>query len=301
MTNDTSTPPRLYAPLLFPYFAPATILPAPLPTVADILRSDDLYPCIFPDRHIRRVGHHFMVKHGRITLDEAETMYLVAQQCDEADLLVPRLYAAFRDEHTGSNFIIMEYIRGRPLDGIWDELGAEGRARVAGELRGAFDALRGVPSPGYYGRLGGRPYADIFLGSDALPCGPFETEAELNEAFCTRYDALHPELAAGRGAFYREKVFGVVMRGHGAVLTHGDFQAKNVLVREGDGRPCVIDWECAGWYPCYWEYANALWTSRRWGDDWFRFVGEVLDEHVVEFKCVENLLGDLLDAPQPGV
>lgn len=299
--------PRLYAPLIFPYFAPAAKLPAPLPTVAEILTSEDLFPCIFHDRHIRRVGQHFVVKHGQIKLDEAESMHFVAEQCGDR-VLVPRLYAAFRDEETSSSFIVMEYVQGRPLESLWDELGEDGRARVAAQLRTAFDALRGVPSPGYYGRAGGRPFDDIFLGSDgdgdddgALPRGPFETEAELNEALCLRYASLHPGLAAGRGAFYRERVLPAVMRGHRPVLTHGDLQAKNVLVRGADGRPCLIDWECSAWYPSYWEYTNALWTSRRWGDDWFRFLGQFLDEHVVEFKCVENLLGDLLDAPQPGV
>lgn len=173
--------------------------------------------------------------------------------------------------------------------------------RVAQQLKTSFDALRQIPSQGYYGKLGAQSYDDIFLGSTTLPCGPFQTEHDLNDAFYRRYISLHPELAPGRGTFYRDCVFATVMRGHAPVFTHGDLQAKNILLRASDGLPVLIDWECAAWYPSYWEYTNALWTSRRWGDDWFRFLGGVLEEHVIEFQCMENLLSDLLDKPQPGV
>lgn len=201
----------------------------------------------------------------------------------------------------------MEYIPGQTLETLWDDLGKDSRARICQYLKAYFDALRQIPSQEgnncyyYYGKLGSQPYDDIFLGSATLPCGPFQTEHDLNEAFHQRYVSLHPELAPGKGAFYRDCVFPAVLRGHAPVFTHGDLQAKNILVRAVDGRPVLLDWECAAWYPSYWEYTNALWTSRRWGDDWFRFVGGFLEEYVVEFKCMENLLSDLLDKPQPGV
>lgn len=286
--------------LSFPFSASAETLPASLPTVAEILASkDDLLPCIFDKRHIRRVGEHFCVKHGDVKLDEADNMHFVAQH-SRGRMLVPRLYAAFHDEDTNSNFIIMEYIPGQSLEALWKDLDEQGRTRVARQLKESLDTLRQIPSHGYYGRLGRRPFDDIFLGSDTLPCGPFETEAEMNEAFYQRYMSLHPDLTLGRGAFYRDCVFPTVMKGHSPVFTHGDLQAKNILI-SADGMPYIIDWECSGFYPSYWEYTNALWTSRRWSDDWFRFLGGFLDEHVVEFKCMENLLGDLLRAPQPGI
>ncbi|KAF3770758.1 kinase-like protein [Cryphonectria parasitica EP155] len=288
-------PPRL----TYPYYAPAETLPAPLPTVPEILASEEVFPCIFQKRTIRKVGDHFIVKHGDIKLDEADNMHLVAWSCGDR-VLVPKLYAAFHDEDTGANFIVMEYVHGKSMESLWTELGPVGRHRVATKLRKQFQSLRDMPAEGYYGRHGRRPYDDIFLGSDTLPCGPFPSEFLLNQAFFRRYVFLHPEVAEGRGTFYRDRVFPMVMTGHKPVFTHGDLQAKNILVRDSDGAPVLIDWECAAWYPEYWEYTNALWTSRRWGDDWFRFVGLCLKEYVVEFKCMENLLDDLLDAPRPG-
>lgn len=287
-----------YIPLTFPFVAAE--LPAPLPTMQEIFASDDVLPCIFNKRSIRRVGQHFIVKHGEIKLDEAENMHFVAEHTN-GKVLVPKLYAAFHDDKTDSNFIIMELVQGKSLEELWGELGADGRTRVAESLKEMFGAIRTIPSQGYYGRLANRAFDDIFLGSDTLPCGPFDTEAELNDAFLERYKSLHPELSPGRGEFYRHVVFPAIMKGHKPVFTHGDLQAKNIIIRSGDGKPCIIDWECSAWYPSYWEYTNSLWTSRRWSDDWFRFVGEFLDTYVVEFKCMETLLGDLLDAAQPGV
>ncbi|PSR94349.1 kinase-like domain-containing protein [Coniella lustricola] len=357
--------------LTFPYFAQAATLPAPLPTMAEILAAKDVFPCIFRKRCIRRVGEHYIVKYGEISLDEAENMHFVAENCgpdaarimqaategvDNSDggngtakaddaavvgMIVPKLYAAFHDTETNSNFIIMEYVPGKSLEEAWNTLGRAGRARITKHLNAQFAAVRNIAPDvedangcntedykhkhnhkhgghhnynangntnardAYYGRLGRRPYNDIFLGSSTLPCGPFNHESQLNEAFYQRYASLHPDLATGRGAFYRERVFPKILKGHPPVFTHGDLQAKNILVREADGLPVVVDWECAAWYPSYWEYTNALWTSRRWGDEWWGFVGDVLGggegEFVVEFKCVENLMGDLLDETQPGV
>lgn len=287
-----------YAPLTFPFVAAE--LPAPLPTIPEILASDDIFPCIFNKRSIRRVGQHFIVKHGEIKLDEAENMHFVTEHSN-GKILVPKLYAAFHNDETNSNFIIMELVKGQSLEEMWDELGRDGRTRVAESLKQMFGTMRNIPSQGYYGRLAHRPFDDIFIGSNTLACGPFATEAELNDAFFQRYKSLHTELSPGRGEFYRDVVFPTVMKGHEPVFTHGDLQAKNIIIRSEDGKPCIIDWECSAWYPSYWEYTNSLWTSRRWSDDWFRFLGEFLDTYVVEFNSMENLLGDLLDAPQPGV
>lgn len=268
-------------------------------------------------------------------------------------IVVPQLYAAFHDEQTGHNFIIMEYIPGATLQSLWHELGQDGRQRVAQQLKPSLDALRQIPSPGYYGKLRAQPYDDIFLGafssSPSSPAtttmtattttttstsGPFPTEDAFHDALYRRYVSLHPAQAPGRGAFYRDCVFATVLpprreprdssggssshyphdHSHShphphphphpharAVFTHGDLQAKNILLRAADGVPVLLDWECAGWYPSYWEYTNALWTSRRWDDDWFRFVGGAVEAHVLAFVCLENLLGDLLDRPPPGV
>lgn len=60
--------------MAFPFFPSKDTLPALLPTMAQILASKDLFPCIFEKRYICRVGEHFLVKYGAVKLDEAENM-----------------------------------------------------------------------------------------------------------------------------------------------------------------------------------------------------------------------------------
>ena len=59
------------------------------------------------------------------------------------------------------------------------------------------------------------------------------------------------------------------------VFTHGDVSLSNILVREGKVVG-IVDWEMAGWYPCYWEYTTAINTHYIKG--WREEVGKFLDE-----------------------
>lgn len=93
-----------------PYFAPPDQLPAPLPTVAEILASTQFMTKFQGDRHpnVVRVGEHFVVKFGpQIRLQEGENMLFVQQA---TSLSVPKVYALFHDEATGNNFIVQEYV-----------------------------------------------------------------------------------------------------------------------------------------------------------------------------------------------
>ncbi|RMZ69059.1 kinase-like domain [Pyrenophora seminiperda CCB06] len=59
---------------------------------------------------------------------------------------------------------------------------------------------------------------------------------------------------------------------HDIVFTHADLNMRNILV-DNDGRISgIVDWECAGWYPEYWEYSKAHFGARytvRWTADVF--------------------------------
>lgn len=92
-----------------PYFASPDCLPAPLPTVADILASRDIFPS-FGGTKVVRVAQHFVVKYGvHVNLQEGENMLFVRQS---TKIPVPTVSALFQDETTGYKFIVQEYIPG---------------------------------------------------------------------------------------------------------------------------------------------------------------------------------------------
>lgn len=51
---------------------------------------------------------------------------------------------------------------------------------------------------------------------------------------------------------------------HNVIFTHGDLFPWNILVEDGH-LSAILDWECSGWYPEYWEITTA-WRSFEAGD-----------------------------------
>ncbi|KEY70182.1 hypothetical protein S7711_03403 [Stachybotrys chartarum IBT 7711] len=94
-----------------------------------------------------------------------------------------------------------------------------------------------------------------------------------------------------RKAEYYRRALPLAVRGHAPVFTHGDLQRKNLLLRE-DGTVVMLDWEAAGWYPSFWEYATAMF-SRRWDDDWHSWVIKVLDEYWNEYAWMDMMFREL--------
>lgn len=77
----------------------------------------------------------------------------------------------------------------------------------------------------------------------------------------------------------RQDIERMIMKQDGAwpmpVFTHADLNPFNILVR-GDQVVGIVDWECAGWYPCYWEYTSA-WYGNRTRTEWRDRLIRVLD------------------------
>lgn len=61
------------------------------------------------------------------------------------------------------------------------------------------------------------------------------------------------------------------------VLTHGNLNPFNVLLR-GDMVVGLVDWECSGWYPNYWEYTSA-WLGNQTRVEWQGELDQFLDTY----------------------
>lgn len=274
-----------------PYVAPAELLPAPLPTVAEILATPLLPGCM--GDAVARVGQHFVVKYGKRSriLQEGENLLFVQQS---TNVPVPQLYALFHDDETDTNFIVQEYIPGKLLASLWGKLSTAEKQAITSQLRRNMDELRSIPSPGYYGGLWRQPIQDCLFAEggplgvnrrphpDSTISGPQETEEAWTDAMWRFLDtSVHPDSAYAVMVLpYLRRPYQAVFKGHYPVFTHGDLQPVNIMLGD-DGRVVIIDWERAGWYPSYWEYCITA-MANNYCDDWGHWIHEFLDEYFAE-------------------
>ncbi|KAF2704894.1 hypothetical protein K504DRAFT_537480 [Pleomassaria siparia CBS 279.74] len=65
--------------------------------------------------------------------------------------------------------------------------------------------------------------------------------------------------------------------GHRIVLTHGDLNQANIMVKHGK-IVSLIDWEFSGWYPEYWEYVNFCMHIRPTHKGWMNYAKDIFSD-----------------------
>jgi hypothetical protein len=287
-----------------PYYADPATIPAQLPTIEEIGAAPEIFSDTIPTKVVA-IGNHFVVKYGpQVNLLEGETM-LFLQNCSSVP--VPRVYALFGSPDGEIKFIVMERIKSQDLSLIWEKLDHAAKETLAIQLRTIFTELRQLASPGGYCSVGHRGLLDGLFWTDDVAqrfAGPFETEPDLNQAMVAKY--VKDGLPKNKAEFYT-RTFKEVLRNHSPVFTHGDFQRKNVMIRTSSNFPTnqegkqpyqeleivIIDWEFAGWYPSYWEYARCVFACGNWNDDWSVWVDEILEPFRNEYVWTNMFLVEL--------
>ncbi|KAI1850004.1 hypothetical protein JX266_004383 [Neoarthrinium moseri] len=199
----------------------------------------------------------------------------------------------------------MELKPGRQLSELWPSMSDEEMLDVAKQLRGIWDQLRSIPSPGGFGGVTGGPLEHRFfkwIEADPKITGPFGAEEDLSMALARR---SHKNWEGSVRRAWTSEFFARnlprALTNHPSVFTHADLQRKNILVVEVSasqaGRrrlevSAVVDWEDAGWYPSYWEYA-ACFVDFQWTDSWPEYVEYILDPYIPEAAVLRLVRQDL--------
>jgi len=171
----------------------------------------------------------------------------------------------------------MELVRGDTLEECWDDLDRECKDSVCNQLQSMLANLRRLqqsPQDHFIGHIGRQPLLDIiFEGSRSSPNSSFESVSAFHDWFTT----LKRRAGIEGPHLYRSWLPDNVP----IVFTHSDLHRSNILVsREISGSPrvlSIIDWHQSGWYPAYWEYCKARWTTQI-GDSWEQeYLPKILD------------------------
>ncbi|KAH3913092.1 hypothetical protein HBI56_087890 [Parastagonospora nodorum] len=206
------------------------------------------------------------VKYGtEVTIAEGQCLLFIRSRFLQ-DIPVPEVYKWCKDD--GQVFIYMELIDGVTLEKSWEGLEEEDRLAICEQLRRMINALRSLEcdsNVAFIGHVGRQPLLDVIFESSCSPtAGPFSSVSEFHDWFTFSYGPRkhdrnqppHPNRQ-----FLPDEV--------PIVFTHADLHPSNIIISPGIHPQVIsiIDWHQSGWYPAYWEYCKARWTSHI-GKEW---------------------------------
>jgi hypothetical protein len=195
----------------------------------------------------------------RVTHNEDAALRLVKQH---TGVPVPTV---FESSFVGEMGIIrMSWIGAKALSNIWQYIDDDKiKERVCHHTWELIYELRHLPKPDRYSSyfqccVDGSASHDVLI--KPLPeheQTPLTSDEALRQRIYQRY--LH-----FNGRRYEKELPEMLPQTYEAVFTHGDIAPRNILVGNDLENPVigVRDWESAGWYPPYWEYANMMKPSQ---------------------------------------
>ncbi|KFA71450.1 hypothetical protein S40288_04316 [Stachybotrys chartarum IBT 40288] len=184
-------------------------------------------------------------------------------------------------------YIFMTQVPGQPIDQCHTVMSDMHLSEVSVQLTSYLSQLREIPqrNKGLISNTLGGACRDTRIRGET-PVGPFQDEESFSQLFRFPDDP-------GR-------------RGHQIVLTHGDLNARNILVGKTfhrDGTTSwkitgIVDWEFAGYMPDYWDCTRSMFERFRWPKRYnnaiqaaFKPFGDYSKELDVEIRAWESGCG----------
>lgn len=190
----------------------------------------------------------------------------------------PLFVDSFKDGD--KTFFVMTGIGGQTLEDVYYRMSYEERDQLTADITRCIGELRRIPNTTAYliANTVGGPLNDHriprYIG------GPFETEADFNHF-----------LARGRGSPEEKKIISAAhSRKHQIIFSHSDLHPSNIFIEQGRFSG-IVDWECAGYWPEYWEYTRALnsvMCREEWATLWRRIYGNRFGEELRTEKILWN-------------
>ncbi|KAB8203290.1 hypothetical protein BDV34DRAFT_227549 [Aspergillus parasiticus] len=126
------------------------------------------------------------------------------------------------------------------------------REQLSKDLKSFLSQLRCIPNQTSYcfGNSHGGPLNDHRFPSGTG--GPFHRISEFNTLLVHSY--VRKET--------KDKIAAVHAHPYRSVFTHADLHPSNILIDRGR-LSGIVDWECAGFYPKYWEFTKLMYCAER--------------------------------------
>ncbi|KAI9826020.1 MAG: hypothetical protein M1826_006818 [Phylliscum demangeonii] len=198
----------------------------------------------------------FVCKRGlRVQPSEETAMKLVERYTNAP---VSQILFAFHQPDVDVGVIGMSFIPGVTLKSVWDNVEESSKERICRQIWDLIVEWRMIPPQPELSHLfqcladGSAATEDPLLKDLETPPTPLLTDQDVRSRIYRRYRHFH-------GERYADTLPDMLPRSRQSVFTHGDIAPRNILVDSGTYEVTgVVDWECAGWYPDYWECANIM-------------------------------------------
>lgn len=215
-----------------------------------------------------RLSPRILVKYGfQVDRSEAETMRFIA---DHTSIPLPKVHDCY--SHNGLTHIFMQFIEGEELASAWHSMSQQKKFRVVAQLQRYLKELRELPSStgGAVCNISGGALRDApRIGEN--PFGPFSSHGDFH-AFIRNHVPLEKFRRLSQATINSHT------REYSTKFTHGDFAPRNILVKKDGTIAAILDWECAGWFPEYWEFTKAHFSPCA-ARDWVSLIGSMTDRY----------------------
>lgn len=145
-----------------------------------------------------------------------------------------------------------------------------GKERVSRDIWSLVGKIRTIPRPAhletsFWCTADGSPSLDPLLGDSNDSTPPLPDDSALRDRIFARCIKCN-----GLSYVDGKDLPSILPRSNKSVFTHGDIAPRNILVDKSGRILGLIDWENAGWYPDYWEYASMMKPSS--DHDWMAWM-----------------------------
>lgn len=217
-------------------------------------------PTLEHHRGIMILSDRYLAKSYRPDL--VDDVIEAVKVAENLKIRVPQVVRTVRSGHFV--YVIMERIWGHTLEDAWISIGWFATFRLAWTLRCYIQRMRSINSTGAGSLVSGACRSFWLLDVFGLPPRAAYQDISAFLAFWFDFRSIRQEFRkrvhrtsslGGRAGLYNKLVF-----------THHDLAPRNMIV-DASGDVWLIDWDFAGFYPIYFEYAamHNFTMPRSWG------------------------------------
>lgn len=179
-------------------------------------------------------------------------------------------------EENGSTTLITTAVQGQPLQSVFHRLSYQEREQLSKDLKMIICELRRIPNqtPYRFASTLGNAIFDYRIGE----FGPFNEASDFHKSLIPEHTTTETRQAATP----------IHSRHHSSFFTHADINWTNILIDQGR-LAALVDWECAGYFPVYWEFTKAMYGIIN-NDAMEKVVRDTFDEDYTDELEVERKL-----------